>query len=211
MLLGWTWLVCFPNPLVLPRNLYRYFRFPVDPSVVQLLPTDLPADPARLEDSLKAYVPFQWDWQTYGVPWMMPDPRDVARRRKGDCESIAVLFASVLRARGIPFDVQASFSHVWIDYPGKRQTSWEQDGTSYFGRRRGRLFLEFPAALKLRQHWRNQKEGLWDAMPQSRKALLLGGWAVLTCLRGQRRRRTTTGLDAVSPPAAPAEAAASGG
>ena len=30
----WTFVICYPNPYVFIRNLVRYARFPVDPSVI---------------------------------------------------------------------------------------------------------------------------------------------------------------------------------
>ena len=190
LLVGWTWIVCFPNPFVLPRNLYRYFRFPVDPTVVTSLPRELPDAPRDIELFLKDYIDFQWDWRTYGVLWMMPHPGEVVERRKGDCESVAVVLASVLEAKGIPYDVQASFSHCWIDYPGKARNQWEQDGASYFGRRDGKLFVKPPSVPYLQRHLLNHKEGLWDAMPRSRKVLLVAGWLAVPLVWTRWRRRS---------------------
>src|SRR5919198_677077 len=73
-------------------------------------------------------------WQSTGVPWSFPSPAEALATGLGDCQARAVTFASVLAAKGIPFQLRASIDHMWVEYPGKRpnalenrsKTLWEQ-------------------------------------------------------------------------------------
>jgi len=48
-LLIWTFIICFPNPFIAVRNVARYIRLPVDPSVVELIEAEIPDEPAAIE------------------------------------------------------------------------------------------------------------------------------------------------------------------
>jgi len=48
----WGLLVCYPNPLVLARNVARYLRLPIDPAMATTLPLPSTRDPAALEPAV---------------------------------------------------------------------------------------------------------------------------------------------------------------
>jgi hypothetical protein len=182
--LGWTLVVCYPNPLVLVRNLARYRHLPLDPKIAWSMGWSVPKDPARIEQFVDALITPAPDWRTYRVPWYMPAAWEVARDLQGDCESKAVLLASLLAGRHIPFEVRASFDHIWVDYAGRRERPGESRSLAYLEGKEGRLRLRRPQAVELTQMLRVQKQALWDAMPTFRKQALLAGllWVLLLAL-----------------------------
>jgi hypothetical protein len=182
--LGWTLVVCYPNPLVLVRNLSRYRRLPLDPKIAWSMGWTVPEDPARIEQFVDALITTAPDWQTYRVPWYMPAAWEVARDLQGDCESKTVLLASLLAGQHIPFEVRASFDHIWVDYAGRPERPGESRSLAYLEGKEGRLRLRRPTAVELKDTLLIQKQVLWDAMPAFRKQTLLAGllWVFLLAL-----------------------------
>ncbi len=52
---------------------------------------------------LTRIVPYAYDWQTAGVPWYFPTTREALAQKRGDCESRAVVLASILAYKHIPY------------------------------------------------------------------------------------------------------------
>jgi hypothetical protein len=187
-LLLWTLVICYPNPLVFFRNFVRYAWFPIDPTIADRAPFPVPDDPRHIEAAVRAGVRYEFDWRQYGVPWYVPTALEVLRTERGDCESRAVVLASLLHARGIPYHLKASPVHIWVEYPGKEPNADENAAIAMMRRENGRYQFRWPGLVRLRDDLRLQKEALWDIMPPARKALLLGGWGLLLALPWRRRR-----------------------
>ena len=83
---------------------------------------------------LDRQVPYAYDWQSAGVPWYFPTTAEALRAGRGDCESRAVVLASILTAKGIPNELRLSFDHIWVDYPGKQANALENAGVQFAGR-----------------------------------------------------------------------------
>jgi len=177
LVLLWTLLVCYPDPRVFFRNFARLRHFPVDPSVAKRIGAPLPKNGPALEELVTGrLVRYEYDWRLYGVPWYFPTPEEVARARRGDCESRAVLLASLLAAQKIPFTVKASLTHMWVDYPGKRSNAMENDKVRWLYRDEKGFHFRWPREVRGIEFLRLQKEGLWDVAPLSRRLLLALGW-----------------------------------
>jgi Transglutaminase-like superfamily len=187
-LLLWTWWVCYPNPLIFVRNFLRYAHFPIDATIIDRVPFPVPRAPQSIEAAVREGVRYEFDWRQYGVPWYVPTPQEVIRTCRGDCESRAVVLASLLEARGIPFRLQASPVHIWVEYPGKEPNADENTDIAMMRREHGRYRFRLPSLLRLRDDCLLQKEALWDVMPRERKVALLGGWVLLIMLPWLRRR-----------------------
>ena len=82
---------------------------------------------------LDEVVPYASDWETAGVPWSFPSAAQALRAGRGDCESRALVLASVLAAKGIPHELRMSFDHLWVEYPGKVPTASESDARALTG------------------------------------------------------------------------------
>ncbi len=180
----WTLFALYPNAAVLTRNLARYRRLPVDPELEQKMGWELPAAPATIElfvDSLHLKRP---DWPLFRVPWYVPTPLEAALMTHGDCEAKTLVFASILEGKGLPYDIRASFTHIWVDYPGRSARVGESPEVAYMVGEPERLSLRWPDRIDWRQSLAVQREALWEAMPLARKFIWLLGlsWVALAAV-----------------------------
>jgi hypothetical protein len=187
--LVWTLLVCYPNPAVLVRNLLRYRHFPIDRQLQKRTGWALPDEPSGIERFVDGIIVPTSDWRLYRVPWFMPAPSDVIQTLRGDCESKAVVLASLLAGKHIPYEIHASFNHIWVDYAGRRPRPGETRDIAYLDAKSGGGFrVHFPSRAEWREVLAVQREQLWGAMPPARKALWLVGLAWLVALFAVARR-----------------------
>jgi hypothetical protein len=114
----------------------------------------------------------------------VPDPKDAVTRGKGDCESRAMVLASILSAKGIPYSLKASLVHIWVEYPGKKQSSSENDDISFVGKFDGKSRIKLPDLSQWKHYISAEKEMLWDVMPTYRKIIMVSGWAIIFLLNG---------------------------
>jgi hypothetical protein len=196
--LSWVFVMLYPDPAMLVRSVRNTIHPNVDPQAVQAIARRLPDDPRTIEAYvLDRQVPYAYDWQTAGVPWYFPTTREALRTHYGDCESRAVVLASILTAKGIPNHLYMSLDHIWVDYGGKQSNALENPNVRLAGSRNGHWFFHWPAVVNLRQEWADQVAMYWTPAPPARVALLGLGllliplWNVLARLaagRGLRRR-----------------------
>ena len=118
---AWILVMLYPDPGMLVRSVRNVARPQVQPEAVAALAARLPDDPRAIEAYvLDEQVPYVYDWQSAGVPWYFPTTAEAVRSGAGDCESRAVVLASILTAKGIPSELRVSIGHIWVDYPGKQ-------------------------------------------------------------------------------------------
>jgi hypothetical protein len=114
LVLSWILVVLYPDPGVLVRSVRSTLHPQIDPAAVRGLAARLPNDPKAVEAYvLDRAVPYAYDWQSAGVPWYFPTTREALRVGRGDCESRAVVLASILTAKGIPNELRMSFFIHW--------------------------------------------------------------------------------------------------
>ena len=121
-------LVFFSSCSIPTRSAVRsieHIRHPsIDPAAVASIARSLPNDPRLIKQAvLTRIVPYAYDWQTAGVPWYFPTTREAIAQKSGDCESRAVVLASILAYKHIPYSLHMSFDHIWVDYPGHVATA----------------------------------------------------------------------------------------
>ncbi len=182
MLLIWAFFVCYPNPYIFIRNFIRYAKFPVDPLIIEFINEDIPNDPNEIEIFVRKLIKYEYDWKNYGVPWYVPSALDAVERQKGDCESRAIVFASILKAKNIPYSLKASLVHIWIEYEGKKPSKIENDEVAFIGKVGNKYRLKIPDLKQWRKYIDSEKKMLWDAMPLSRKIMIFSGWTVIVLL-----------------------------
>jgi hypothetical protein len=220
--LMWALAVCYPDPRVLWQAIQHTRTPPLDPAAVRAWAETLPDDPAAIARAVDARVRYAVPWQQFGVPWAVPPPADVVASGFGDCQARALVLASVLAAKGIPFQLRASLDHMWVEYRGKRATALENDSKTLWTRDRtgavsGVAAEGLPADLQIgpvrfrlpqldwAESYRIEKAYFWDAAPRSRKLTLAAGLiAIWGATLARRVRRTAS----PSPPAAPRPALA---
>ena len=189
LLLSWVLVVLYPDPAMLVSSVRNTVAPRVDPAVVRALAARLPDDPKAIEASvLDRVVPYAYDWQSAGVPWYFPTAAEALRAGRGDCESRALVLASILTAKGIPNELRMSFDHIWVDYPGKQANAIENAGVELAGKRDGKFFVHWPEDFHPRQEVADQVAIFWTPAPRGRVVLLALGlsliplWNVLAAL-----------------------------
>ncbi len=128
-----------------------------------------------MEDFVAGYVPYKTAWTVYGLPWYFPTVPEVIADRAGDCQAQAVLMASILEAKGMPYTLRYSFDHVWVDYPGKGATTLEDPATSFVSDDGKGWLAGLPDKIPL---WTIIKVRIgyhWTPMPFVQKLLILLG------------------------------------
>jgi len=195
----WILLVLYPNPLNLIISLQRILNFDADPGAVEFMLNDLPSDPVAIEKAVLARIPYRHDWELYSMPWYCPTIKEVLERGEGDCKARALVLASVLEAKNIPYQVNSSPMHVWVDYEGKQETSIENAQVEFYqydpetGERRFQIPDISPG--KLMDYWQQQ---FWTPMPDGRKALLISGLLALVAARVILRKKRAAQYDAMT-------------
>lgn len=176
----WVLLILFPNPLILPLDVYRFFEMPTQPTNdVQLVAASLPANGTIIEQYVDAHVHYTYDFQAYGCVWYLPTPSDVLKSGQGDCKSRAILTASLLQAKGIPYTLEVSPIHFWVDYSGRPQTNFSDnyETTQVAVVNNGQFQL--PTKTNALLYLNTYKDIVWTSMPLLRKIALVGGLAII--------------------------------
>jgi hypothetical protein len=195
----WILFVLYPNPLNLIISIQRVLNFDADPGAVQFMLNDFPSDPAAIEKAVLAIIPYRYDWELYGMPWYCPTIEEVLARGEGDCKARALVLASVLEAKSIPYQVYSSPMHIWVDYEDKQETSIENTQVEFYqydpetGERR----FQIPdiGLGKFADFCQHQ---FWTPMPDGRKALLISGLAALIAARVILRKKRAAQHDTIT-------------
>jgi len=188
----WILFVLYPNPLNLVVSIHRFINPDVNPSAVEVILNDFPSDPVAIEKAVLAQISYRLDWELYNMPWYFPTVEEILERGEGDCKARALVLASVLKAKNIPSQVNSSPIHVWVDYEGKQETTYENDRIKFYqhdpetGERR---FQTPEIGLgEVMNSWRQQ---LWTPMPFDRRILLVSGLLALVAARVILRKKRT--------------------
>ncbi len=204
LVVNWAFLALYPDPRVLWRSVDNLRHPNVDSAAVSALAARLPNDPNAIRDAvLTRIVPYAYDWRVNGVPWYFPTTAQALRAGRGDCESQAVVLASVLKAKGIPFRLEMSFDHIWVQYPGKTANALENAGVAFAVQKHGRFMFHWPANFNLAKEARAQVEIYWTPMPLGRKFVFFGGIIALLFLNALVTLARRGAGDALSLAAAP--------
>ncbi|MDQ3327645.1 MAG: transglutaminase domain-containing protein [Chloroflexota bacterium] len=172
----WALFALYPNPTLLARSVPQGWNPTVDPAAVAAWSAELPDDPTLIERSvLDHYVPYSVPWQSYGVPWYYPTTREVVTRGQGDCQARALVLASILERKGLPYRLEASFDHIWVWYPQKAPSAMENQSIALLTNDGAGSEFQVPEQWNWRESWRIEREYFWDAMPIGRKLLFFGG------------------------------------
>jgi hypothetical protein len=198
ILILWILFVLYPNPLNLVTSIHRFIDLDPDPGAVESILDSFPSDPAAIESAVLARIRYRLDWELYKVPWYFPSVEEVLARGQGDCKARALVLASILEAKGIPYQLNASPIHVWVTYENKQENQYENPQASFYqyDPDTGERQLQVPqiAVSRLMDSWRQQ---LWTPMPIERRVLLIGGSLALVIARiilGKKTRAQQSGM-----------------
>lgn len=206
----WIILVLYPNPLKPVVSLHRLISPEVDPAAARSLADGLPSDPVEIERAVLQRLPYCYDWESWSVPWYYPTVGEALEKGRADCKGRAIVLASVLEVKGIPYQINSSPTHVWVDYPGKQENSAENPDVGLYGvdPQTGKRSYHFPhinVMGSIRLFW----DGFWAPMPVVRMVLLIAGPLILVAGRvlWPRRQKPPAPKDSGSSSGASAPAA----
>lgn len=202
----WALVMLYPDPGMLIRSVHHTLQPPIQPQAVAAVAAKLPNDPRAIEAYvLDRQTPYAYDWQTAGVPWYFPTTAEAVRAGSGDCESRALVLASILTAKGIPNHLYMSLDHIWVDYPGKTANAIENPAVQIAGRQNGEWFFHLPKVFDLRAEWDAQVGQYVTPAPLPRVVLLLAGLSLIALWNALARRLGAgrLGADGLLPAPAP--------
>lgn len=82
----------------------------------------------RVEQFVYEKVPYDWDWNTWGVVDYLPTADEVVEMGREDCDGRAVVAASMLKNLGFKAELVTDYAHMWVKTdkgetmsPGKTQ------------------------------------------------------------------------------------------
>jgi hypothetical protein len=184
LLILWILLVLYPNPLNLVLSIQRVFSLDVDPDAVEPMLEDFSSAPVAIEKIVLQKIPYRYDWEVYGMPWYFPTVEEVLEKGEGDCKARALVLASIFEAKNIPYRVNLSPIHVWVEYEGKEETAIENPRANFYhyNPETGESSFQFPE-IELHEVMNSSWHGFWSSMPAARKALLLSGLSALVAVR----------------------------
>jgi len=184
LLILWIIFVLYPNPSKLIISVQRIFSPDIDPVAVEPVLCDLPSDPEATEKAVLERIPYGYDWEVYDVPWYFPTTAEVLHKEKGDCKARAIVLASIFEAEKIPYRLNISPIHVWVEYKGKVETRLENSEVKFYQLDpvTGKKLFKIPD-IRLREIMDSTLQGFWEPMPGSRKALLFSGLFILVTAR----------------------------
>ncbi len=159
---------------------------PVDAQAAAGVAAKLPNDYKVIEDFSNSYVHWLPAWNVYGLPWYFPTVTEVLADHAGDCQAQALLMASILKAKGMPYTLMYSFDHVWVDYPGRLVTKLEDPATSFVSNAGKGWLALLPTKFPLWTYVKVRVNFHWTPMPFLLKLLIvLGSGAIIGF--GERR------------------------
>ena len=118
------------------------------------------------------------------MPWYFPTVEEVLEKGEGDCKARALVLASIFELKNIPYRLNLSPIHAWVDYEGKAETSIENARVKFYQQdpETGERWFQLPE-IDLREIMDSFRRGFWHPMPDGRKALLISGLLALVAAR----------------------------
>ena len=192
----WIFLVLYPNPFNLLVSVHRVFNPDIDPAAVEPLLVGLPSEAEDIHLEILKRIPYQYDWEVHSMPWYFPKTEDVVANGTGDCKARAIVLASVFERLDVPYRLNSSFVHIWVDYAEKQETAFENPRAKFYEQdpETGKRFFQWPE-IEWKLWFDSTVEGLWTVMPLIRKLLMIGGVVLLVVTRVVLRRNTNNSID----------------
>lgn len=183
---AWIGAVVYPDPRPFFNSVARLRNPPVDGVAAAEIAATLPDDYKVIEDYVAGYVAWEPAWTVYGLPWYFPTVSEVIADRVGDCQAEAILTASILQAKGLPYTLRYSFDHVWVDYPGKGVTALEDPATAFVSNEGEGWLAGLPDKFPIWSILKQRTAYHWTPMPLLQKFLIVFG-AMVIIGYGERR------------------------
>ena len=101
------------------------------------------------------------------------------KSQQGDCKSRAILTASLLQAKGIPYTLDVSPVHFWVNYSGRPQTNFSENYETTQVALVNNGQFQLPIKTNALLYLNTYKDIAWTSMPMLRKIMLVGGLAII--------------------------------
>lgn len=200
---SWVWsgivgltlfLIAYPNPVKFLQTVIRALNPPIEPAAVAAIGTVLPNDPARVEEWVTEHITYDAnDYAGWGVIEYFATPTEVLQRGKGPCYGRAVVLASILAEKDIPYRIYATVGHVWVDYAGRQSRRLiENSQLAQFRWENGQWYFQGVGSLEM-MVWGTKL--YWDQIPLLAKIVLLTPIGAVVTLRWQFWRRSKPRAD----------------
>ena len=192
-LILWILFVLYPNPTNLAISIKRVLSFDVDPNAVGSITEDLSSDPRAIEKEIIKMIPYRYDWEVYGMPWYFPTVEEVLKKGEGDCKSRAIVLASIFEIKNIPYQIDSSPIHIWVEYEGKEKTSVSNERVVFYQQdpETGERSFRIPD-ISPKEVIDSFFHSFLVPMPWERKAILIVGLLVLIAVRLALPKRLTS-------------------
>lgn len=120
-------LVAYPKPNLFLRTVVRAIHPPIDTGVTAEISASLPDDPAQIEAWVIEHIQRDAnDYANWGVIFYIASPAEVLSIGRGPCYGRAVVLASILEAKQIPYRLFMMPGHVWVDYDRRVAQIWPE-------------------------------------------------------------------------------------
>ena len=171
----WILLVFYPNPMRIGETFFRVLNPPVAPEIItdHILDEVRDLDSSEIERFVLNYIPYQYDWQTFNLPWYYPRVEEVLANRTGDCKSRMILLASIFEVLGRDYEIRYSINHFWVHYEGKEEGYIERDEVFLFSEEEGFQIPDFQLDVTYRSY-----NNFMELMPFSKKVFFFLGFFV---------------------------------
>ena len=127
----------------------------------------------EIENFVREKIPFQYDWETFNLPWYYPRVEEVLANETGDCKSRMILLASIFEALEENYEFRYSFNHFWLHYDKKEEGYIERDEVYLYSDEEGFQLPDFQLDVTYRSY-----KNFMELMPLGRKILFLAGFFV---------------------------------
>jgi hypothetical protein len=120
-------LVAYPKPSLFLRTVSRAIQPPIDPDTVAEISAGLPDDPAQIEGWVIEHIERDAnDYANWGVIFYIASPAEVLSIGRGPCYGRAIVLASILEEKGIPYRLFMMPGHVWVDFAERKPPIWPE-------------------------------------------------------------------------------------
>jgi hypothetical protein len=118
-------LVAYPKPNLLIQHIQNLTHPPIDPQAVSEISKSLPDDPQIIEDWVFENIKRDAnDYSNWGVIFYFASPEEVLSIKRGACYARAIVLASILADKSIPFTLYLMPGHIWVDYASREPYVW---------------------------------------------------------------------------------------
>lgn len=122
-----VFLVAYPRPGLFFRTIAHAIHPPIRPAEVAAISPNLPGDPAQVEQWVIEHIQRDAnDYANWGVIFYVTTPAEVLGIGRGPCYGRAIVLASILEDKHIPYRLYMMPGHVWVDYQDRVPPIWPE-------------------------------------------------------------------------------------